>query len=165
MQPPYFFTREEDLFRGKGPTGLDSFHEWHFYSLLMRDNEGQFPRKMVWNSWIPTKISFAWEAWWGKVLTMDQLKKRGRHLANRCPLCGKEEENLDHLLLFCIPVQYIWALLFTIFGVNWMLPGSVKDTLEGWQGSFARKKLKKLWMAAHVCQFWIIWKDRNKAFF
>ena len=33
---------------------------------LMGFGEGQFPRKMVWNSCIPTKISFfAWEIWWG----------------------------------------------------------------------------------------------------
>ena len=45
---------------------------------------------------------FAWEAWWGgRVLTMDQLKKRGFSLANRCPLCRKVEEYIEHLLLHC----------------------------------------------------------------
>ena len=59
-----------------------------------------FPRKLVWNNCIPTKVSFfAWEAWWSKALTMEQLKKRGRQLASRCPLCGKDKESLDHLLL------------------------------------------------------------------
>ena len=33
----------------------------------------------------------------GKVLTSSQLKKRGYHLASRCPFCGKEEEELDPL--------------------------------------------------------------------
>ena len=112
---------------------------------------------------IPTKVSFfAWEAWWGKILTLDQLKKRGKHLANRYPLCGKEEENINHLLLFCTKVQDIWTLLFTIFGVNWVLSGLVRENLEGWQGSFARKKLQ---MAAPIWLFWIIWRVRNKAVF
>ena len=97
---------------------------------------------------------------------MDQLKIRGRHLANRCPLCRKEEENIDHFLLLCSSrVQDLWALLFTIFGVNWVLPGSVRETLNGWQGSLIRKNLKKLWLAAPLCLVWIIWKERNKAVF
>ena len=52
------------------------------YNLLVRENEGHFPRNLVWNSHIPTKVSFfAREAWWGKILTLDQFKKRGKHLA------------------------------------------------------------------------------------
>ena len=44
------------------------------------------PTKLLWNSWPPPpppppqkkKVGFfAWEAWWGKVLTTKQLKKRG----------------------------------------------------------------------------------------
>ena len=75
---------------------------------------------------------------------MDQLKKRGRHLASRCPLCGKEEENLDHLLLLCTKVKEIWAVFFVIFGVNWVLPYSITETLIGWKGPFAGKTMKKI---------------------
>ena len=70
-------------------------------------------------------------------MTMDQLKKRVRQLANRCPLCGKEEENLDHLMLHCLKTCNLWNLLFAIFGVNWVMPGSFRDILEGWRRPFA----------------------------
>ena len=34
------------------------------------------PVKLLWNPLVPTKVGFfAWEAWWSKILTMDQLKK------------------------------------------------------------------------------------------
>ena len=34
-----------------------------------------FPHRIVWNPVVPPKIGvFAWEAAWGKVLTLDQLK-------------------------------------------------------------------------------------------
>ena len=37
-----------------------------------------FPHRIVWNPVVPPKIGvFAWEAAWGKVLTLDQLKRRG----------------------------------------------------------------------------------------
>ncbi|RVW67933.1 hypothetical protein CK203_064387 [Vitis vinifera] len=52
-----------------------------------------FPWRIIWSSFVPTKVGFfAWEASWGKVLTQDQLKRRGWKLANRCPLCCDEEE-------------------------------------------------------------------------
>ena len=125
-----------------------------------------FPRKLIWNNCIPTKISiFAWEVWWGKILTMKQLKKRGRHLATRCPLCGKHEESLDHLLLHCPKVYNPWAFIFTIFGVNWVLLRSIKDTLVGWKSPSSRKSLRKVWMAAPLCLLWTIWKERNGVVF
>ena len=55
----------------------------HFYLLLAMVWDSLFPFRFVWNPWVPTKVGFfAWEASWGKVLTLDQLKKRGRSLAN-----------------------------------------------------------------------------------
>ena len=32
VQPSFYFTREKDLFKGKGCDGLDSFQEWFIYS-------------------------------------------------------------------------------------------------------------------------------------
>ena len=72
------------------------------YKVLVGSISIVFPHQLIWRNWIPTKMGFfAWEASWGKVLTLDQLKKRGRDLANRCFLCGKDEETIDHLLLHC----------------------------------------------------------------
>ena len=51
---------------------------------------------------MPTKASFlAWEASWGRVLTLDQLKRRGWLVTNRCFLCLMEEESVNHSLLHC----------------------------------------------------------------
>ena len=43
-----------------------------------------YPTGLIWNSWVPPKVSvFTWEVWWGKVLTGDQLKRRGFQLCGR----------------------------------------------------------------------------------
>ena len=48
---------------------------------------------------------------------MDQLKRRGFFLANRCPLCGREEETLITSLLYKGPgclgivVYHLWYQL------------------------------------------------------
>ena len=57
---------------------------------------------------IPSKMGFfASKAWWDKVLTMSNLKRRGIPLASRCPLCGEAEEDIHHLLIHC---SKIWEL-------------------------------------------------------
>ena len=52
-------------------------------------------------------VFFAWEAVWGKVLILDQLQRRGWSLTNRCFLCLRHEESIDHLLLHC---EMTWVL-------------------------------------------------------
>ena len=35
------------------------------------------------------------------MLTLDQLKRRGLTLVNRCFLCEEEEDTIEHLLMHC----------------------------------------------------------------
>ena len=136
------------------------------YSILDSRRGVQFPINIIWNPCVPTKVGFfAWEAFWGKVLTLDQLKKRGQCLANRCFLCCEEEESIDHILIQCSKARVLWELLFTLFGVSWVLPYSVRDTLSGWSGFNMGKKRRKVWKAAPSCIFWVVWKERNRIAF
>ena len=64
---------------------------------------------------------FAWEALWLKVLTLDQLKQRGRALANRCFLC-EEKESIGHMLLHCHNATQLWDILLEIVGIHWVFP-------------------------------------------
>ena len=104
----------------------------------------QFPNSIIWSPCVPTKVGFfAWEASWGKVLVLDQLKKRGWNLANRCFLCCVEEESIDHILIHCTKARVLWELLFAIFRVNWVLPLSVRDTLLGCVGLIWARSVEK----------------------
>lgn len=44
---------------------------------------------------------FVWEAWYERMMTLDDVKRRGITMVNRCYLCQKEEENVSHLFLHC----------------------------------------------------------------
>ncbi|RVW49097.1 hypothetical protein CK203_084438 [Vitis vinifera] len=95
------------------------------------------------------KISFfTWEASWGRVLTLNRLQKRGWALANRCFLCQKCGESIDHLLLHCERTREV--LLLSFFGVSWVFPLLVKETLISWRGSFVGKKRKVAWLMETV---------------
>ncbi|RVW93977.1 Retrovirus-related Pol polyprotein from transposon RE1 [Vitis vinifera] len=111
------------------------------YLAIEAGGSARFPSSLIWSANVQPKISFfAWEATWGKALTLDKIQKRGWALANRCFLCLENEETIDHLLLHCSRTRVLWDLLFTILGVSWVLPCSVKETLLSWHGSFVGKK-------------------------
>ena len=71
----------------------------------------------------------------------------------------------DHLLLHCEKTREVWMLLLSLFGVSWVFPFSIKETLLGWKGSFVGKKRKTVWQVRPLCLFWAIWKAKNKIAF
>ena len=96
---------------------------------------------------------------------MDQLKRRGFSLANRCLLRRKDEENIEHLLLHCPMVWGIWSFLLMFVGVAWVPPWLIKDWFFVWKSILVRKSERKAWRAAPFCLFWAIWKERNRVMF
>ena len=60
------------------------------------------------------------------------------------------EELIDHILLHCAKTRTLWVLFF---GVQWVLPASVKTTLLGWNGSFVEKREGKFGELTHYVFF------------
>ena len=108
----------------------------------------------MWNAWVQPKESFfAWEATWGKALTLDQIQRKGWSLANQCFLCHAHEKSFDHILLHYGKARVLWELLFSLFKVYWVMQSTIKETLLGWHGSFVGRKQKKAWRVAPLCLF------------
>ncbi|RVX12073.1 Protein detoxification 45, chloroplastic [Vitis vinifera] len=113
-------------------TKNEIFTVMSLYNSLDHSSAVLFPWKIIWCPYVPTKVGcFAWEASWGKLLTQDQLKRRGWYLANRCSLCCVEEETINHILIHCSKAKILWDLVFSLFGVNWVLPLMARNTLLG----------------------------------
>ena len=93
------------------------------------------------------------------------MKRFGWSIPNRCYLCKNEEETIDHLLLFCEKAKMLWLMIFSLFGVQWVMHYSVRRNLLGWHGSFVGKKREKAWRAALLYLMWTIWKERNRKAF
>ena len=98
-------------------------------------------------------------------MTLNQLKKRGRSLANRCYLCEEEEETLNHLLVHCSKARMLWELILAIVWFGWVFPFSVRKVLLAWQGRKVGKKRKKVWRAVPLSLFWAVWCERNRVVF
>ena len=103
---------------------------------------------------------FVWEATCGKILTLDQLKRRGLTFANKFFLSQEWEETVDHLLLHCTKTRVLWDLLFSVFGVSWFISSSVQDTLLGGRGSFVAKDRRRAWATGPLCILWAVWKTK-----
>ena len=121
-----------------------------------------FPYQLIWRTPAPVKVAFlVWEASHWKILTIDNLQKRGITLVNRCFMCKDESESVDHSLLQCKVARVLWELAINYCGICWVAPNSVRSHLLAWEGMFgrkARKKKKAGWMLPHVI-FWCIWRE------
>ena len=75
----------------------------------------------------------------GQILTLDNLMLRGRILVNRCCMCHRNEESVDHLLLHCSVAQSLWVYMLKIFGIHWVMPGSVESLVYCWRSFWLGK--------------------------
>ena len=69
-------------------------------------------------------------------------------------------EMVDHLLLHCGKSHRLWSLVFRSFGISWVLPRSVVDTLFGWW-NWPGKYSSSIWNLAPLCLMWCLWRERN----
>lgn len=106
-------------------------------------------------------VFFPWEAIQEKALTLDNVQKRWISLTNRCFLCLDFMEFVNHLLLYCTQTWVLWSLLLSLFGISWIMPASMKETLLSWNKQFVGKRRK----IAPLCIFWIVCRLRNRTAF
>ena len=106
-----------------------------YYRILRGERETSLLWRTIWFTGIPPKVSFfVWAAALNRILTIDNLVKRQWILVNRCCLCCLDAESVDHPLLHCPVASQLWFLVFSIFGVTWVQPGTMSLALWSWQG-------------------------------
>jgi hypothetical protein len=66
----------------------------------------------------------------GKVVTLDNLRKRHLIVVNRC--CKFDEDTVDHLFLHCEIANELWYVIFSRFRLAWVMPSSVVDLFACW---------------------------------
>jgi hypothetical protein len=72
-----------------------------FYSLAC-SRSSRFPWRSVWHTQATLRDAFfVWSIAISKILTLNNLRKRHIIVINRCYMCKKTGEIIDHLLLHC----------------------------------------------------------------
>ena len=136
-----------------------------FYCVRQASTRLHFQWKIIWGVEAPRRISFfTWTAARRKILMCDNLMRRGHVLAGWCCMCKNHWETGDHLLLHCEVAAALWGFVFTMFGIQWVLPAKVLDMLSGWHNWFGRHS-SAVWNLAPLCVVWSLWQERNRRIF
>jgi hypothetical protein len=81
-------------------------------------------------------------------------------VVNRCWLCESDGESMNHLLLHCGMANALWNAIFSLFGLCWVMPRSVRELFAYWW-SGGRSRSVMVWKMVHLCLMWCIWRKRN----
>jgi hypothetical protein len=110
----------------------------------------------VWRTQAPSRATFfAWSAALGKILTVDNLRKRHIIIVDRCCICKRDEESVDRLLLHCDVAYVLWTNIFNRFGMSWVMLRRVIDLFACWWKS-ERPMNVAIWKMVPICIFWCI---------
>eukprot|EP00253_Pinus_taeda_P018691 PITA_18691 len=136
------------------------------------NNTFQMP---LWNHWkitwrseaLPKIIFFIWLLLKGKILTAENLSKRGINGPSICPNCCTAEETMCHLFVECPFARECWNQLSSLGNTIWNPQQSVAETIYVWKKSCPwREKwsslAKRVWDTLPHTLLWRIWLSRNK---
>jgi hypothetical protein len=93
----------------------------------------------VWNAFAPLKFKLhAWLALCRWCWTADRRQRRGLRTHIVCPLCGSQEETIDHISLQCHYAMAVWMGAITHLGLPNILPSQQAQLGEWWPEAVAR---------------------------
>lgn len=118
----------------------------------------------IWKLRVPLKVKvFCWLVLRKRLLTADNLVKRGWVGDTACVLCGTDEETMDHLFTQCVFTRFL--ILMGVEDVqNRDLGNDLTSTWDRWKGRAGGQPTRHCLTDLIVC-WWIIWKERNDIIF
>ena len=123
------------------PSRKGIFDVRSFYKIIEYKDKPSFPWKSTWRTKAPSKVAFfVWSTSLGKILILDNLRKRQLIVVNRCCLCILDGESVDHLLLHCEVASAIWNAIVSHLGLSWAMPSSVVDLMACWWSRAGNKR-------------------------
>ena len=151
--------REDKLWWTPSHKGI--FDIRSFYKTIAFKDNPSFPQKSIWRTKAPSKVAFfVWSASLGKILTLDNLRRRQIIMVNRCCLCKLDGESVDHLLLHCVVARSLWNTILSRFGLSRVMPNKVVDLMAcWWYGGNSRSVV--VWKMMPLCLMWCVWRERN----
>jgi hypothetical protein len=115
------------------PSKKGTFKVKNFFRALSRAKGGGFPWKSVWRTKSPPRAAFfVWSVTLGKILTLDNLRKRQVVIVNGCFMCKKDRESIDHLLLHCEVAHALWCNTLSRLDFSWVMPNCILDLCACW---------------------------------
>ncbi|CAN0887943.1 Putative ribonuclease H protein At1g65750 [Linum grandiflorum] len=125
-----------------------------------------FPTSVVWIPSVPTKVCcFIWMASLNSIATVDNLRRRGVIMPNRCVMCCHAEESTSHLLLHCKYSFAVWMSFWQTLGGFGPFPHDVLGLLEEWKTGQNFSCFGRFRKVVHHAIMWNLWIERNNRIF
>lgn len=115
---------------------------------------------------IPKINYFWWATTHVRILTIYNLNKRGFSFSNRCELCYKDMESIDHIFLHCSYAQEIWDAILKDLKVYWIHPKTMRNFMDSCTMSpYSHPFAKNMWLQIPPIMAWNIQKEWNNRVF
>jgi hypothetical protein len=127
------------------------------------------PCDRIWKTWAPPKCRiFLWLVSHKRCWTADRLERHGLPHPEKCPLCDRENEDIDHLLVSCVFARQFWYHLLRQVGLHLLAPQPTDYLFDDWweKVSLATSGLTRRGLnSLIILGAWTIWNHRNKCVF
>jgi hypothetical protein len=160
----FVLNNENDILLWSWDTKKGQVNAKQAYEVQMLEKETEETNcwyKELWTWQVPLKIKlFIWLMLEQRILTWENLVKRGFLGPSRCVLCGKDEETVLHLFVECNFTKDIWTLVLKDLKLkNYWVGGQIVECLKNWN----RKEVIWKEIPCYIC--WEVWKQRNLVIF
>ncbi|KAJ3693709.1 hypothetical protein LUZ60_009189 [Juncus effusus] len=153
------------------PTGIvwrwgpkPSYSSQSAYSYLINPGVIIWWQKHLWKIKTPSKVKlFLWLAIHGKILTADNLLKRGWPSNPCCVMCLRAHETGSHLLSDCPYAMGVWTHILA----HWDLIHIADHFVQIWRKTTLKlpASIRPLWNTMWGATCWTIWRERNQRIF
>ena len=105
-----------------------------------------------------------------KLLTGENLTKRGIIGPHRCPMCCNAPETTDHLFVDCPFAQEVWKISLQGLNITTLNHISVVNLFSSWKARYPQEtqsspNWKRIWQTIPKYICWKLWLARNDQIF
>ncbi|CAN0927093.1 Putative ribonuclease H protein At1g65750, partial [Linum grandiflorum] len=127
---------------------------------------GDFPSDVIWVHFVPSKIQcFIWMVYNKKIATIDNLQRRGFHLAGRCALCFNHSESVNHIFLEYEYTRQIWSRLNSALSIYGPFHNDVVGFFSAWKCMNCLPCFQIVMKCIVHALCWSVWLERNHRMF
>ncbi|KAJ0751570.1 putative reverse transcriptase zinc-binding domain-containing protein [Helianthus annuus] len=144
-----------------------SFSVKSLRGLMQKKGYSGTGQRFAWNNWALLKLNFLpWRVFLGRLPTLVALRNRNVQVPSvNCPICGNDEETIEHLFIACPFAQQLWDVVSRWVKISALFLLERSDLIyfhSHVRGSGRWKKVIYLVMQAVV---WCTWRARNDLVF
>ena len=123
--------------RGWGPGNFTSLEGYRRYATKINVPANPKIWNQLWSTRTLPKIDlFIWTLLHERILTGENLIKKGFAGPFRCPLCAGAAENISHLFLQCSYATLVWDEVLNRWGCNFHLPDRIQNCFLSWDSLY-----------------------------